>query len=184
MRHYEVVFMVHPDQSEQVPSMIERYRAVIEGDGGTIHRQEDWGRRPLVYSIADVHKAHYVLMNIEATQPAMDELASLFRFNDAVLRDLTIRTDKAVTDPSPMMEMVNEEKARERKSAEVRAAREAAAESARVERVAAEKAAAEKAEAETTESSEAESAEVAEEAAPEAEAEVAAEPAAEESEDK
>ena len=102
MRHYEVVFLVHPDQSEQVPAMVERYRSMIESDGGHIHRLEDWGRRQLSYPIAKVHKAHYVLMNIECGQKALDELASAFRFNDAVLRNLVSQRDEAVTEPSPM----------------------------------------------------------------------------------
>jgi small subunit ribosomal protein S6 len=102
MRHYEVVFMVHPDQSEQVPAMVERYRSMIEGGGGRIHRLEDWGRRQLAFPIAKVHKAHYVLMNIECGQPVLNELESAFRFNDAVLRNLVIKRDEAVTEPSPM----------------------------------------------------------------------------------
>ncbi len=102
MRHYEVVFMVHPDQSDQVPAMIERYRTMIEADSGKIHRLEDWGRRQLTYPIAKVHKAHYVLMNIECTQKVLDELGAAFRFNDAVLRNLVISTDGAVTEPSPI----------------------------------------------------------------------------------
>ena len=102
MRHYEVVFLVHPDQSEQVPAMVERYKATVEGDGGTVHRLEDWGRRQLAYPINKVHKAHYVLMNIESTAEALAELESAFRFNDAVLRNLVIRRDEAVTDASPL----------------------------------------------------------------------------------
>jgi len=102
MRHYEVVFLVHPNQSEQVPAMIERYTTLIEGDNGKIHRLEDWGRRQLAYSINNVHKAHYVLMNIEATQAVMDELENLFRYNDAVLRNMVIRTKEAITEPSPI----------------------------------------------------------------------------------
>lgn len=102
MRHYEIVFLVHPDQSEQVGAMIERYRSMIEGDGGRIHRLEDWGRRQLAYPINKVHKAHYVLMNIECTGNALDELVSAFRFNDAVIRHLVIRRDEAVTEPSPL----------------------------------------------------------------------------------
>ncbi|NRQ02503.1 30S ribosomal protein S6 [Marinobacterium sp. xm-d-530] len=102
MRHYEVLFMVHPNQSEQVPAMIERYTTLIEGDNGKIHRLEDWGRRQLAYSINNVHKAHYVLMNIEATQAVMDELENLFRYNDAVLRNMVIRTKEAITEPSPI----------------------------------------------------------------------------------
>jgi small subunit ribosomal protein S6 len=103
MRHYEIVFLVHPDQSAQVPAMIERYRAIIEAASGSIHRLEDWGRRPLAYAINKVHKAHYVLMNIEIDQPTLDELESNFRFNDAVLRSLTLLRDEAITEPSPLM---------------------------------------------------------------------------------
>ncbi|MEY3973815.1 MAG: ribosomal protein [Pseudomonadota bacterium] len=109
MRHYEIVFIVHPDQSEQVPGMIERYRATVGNGGGRIHRLEDWGRRQLAYPIAKIHKAHYVLMNIECTSEVLAELEDAFRFNDAVLRHLTIRQDKAQTEPSPMMK---EEKSR------------------------------------------------------------------------
>ena len=100
MRHYEIVFLVHPDQSEQVPAMVERYTNTIEADGGKIHRFEDWGRRHLAYSIDDVHKAHYILMNIECSQEALDELASNFRYNDAVLRNIVIRKDEAITEVS------------------------------------------------------------------------------------
>ncbi len=102
MRHYEIVFLVHPDQSAQVPAMIERYRAIIESASGVIHRLEDWGRRQLAYPINKVHKAHYVLMNIEVDQPTLDELESGFRFNDAVLRSLTLVRDEAITEPSPL----------------------------------------------------------------------------------
>ena len=102
MRHYEVVFLVHPDQSEQVPAMIERYRAIVESDGGKVHRLEDWGRRQLAYPIAKVHKAHYVLMNIETGQEALNELKNAFRFNDAVIRDMVLVKKEAVTEASPM----------------------------------------------------------------------------------
>ena len=102
MRHYEIVFLVHPDQSEQVPAMIDRYRAIVEGDGGRVHRLEDWGRRQLAYPIAKVHKAHYVLMNIESSQEALNELKSAFRFNDAVIRDMVLTQKEAITEPSPM----------------------------------------------------------------------------------
>jgi small subunit ribosomal protein S6 len=102
MRHYEIVFLVHPDQSEQVPAMVERYRATIEGSGGTIHRLEDWGRRQLAYPINKIHKAHYVMMNIECGSDALAELESAFRFNDAVLRNLTIRRKAAITEASPL----------------------------------------------------------------------------------
>jgi small subunit ribosomal protein S6 len=103
MRHYEVVFLVHPSQSEQVPAMVERYRSNIEKRGGVIHRFEDWGRRQLAYPISKVHKAHYVLMNIECDAEALEELESAFRYNDAVLRNLIIRRDAAVTEPSPLL---------------------------------------------------------------------------------
>ena len=109
MRHYEVVFIVHPDQSEQVPAMIERYKTLVSTHGGAIHRLEDWGRRQMAYPIQKVHKAHYVLMNIEIDQIALTELEHAFKFNDAVLRHLVIKMDKAVIAPSPMMK---EEKAR------------------------------------------------------------------------
>ena len=100
MRHYEIVFLVHPDQSEQVPQMIERYRGMIESDGGQLHRLEDWGRRQLAYPIKKAHKAHYVLMNIECSGVALAELEDAFRFNDAVLRHLTLARHEAVTSPS------------------------------------------------------------------------------------
>lgn len=100
MKHYEVVFLVHPDQSEQVAAMLDRYRAMIETKGGCIHRLEDWGRRQLAYPINKVHKAHYVLMNIEADQEILEELASAFRFNDAVIRYLLMKKKKAITEPS------------------------------------------------------------------------------------
>ncbi len=109
MRHYEIVFIVHPDQSEQVPAMIERYRALITANKGSIHRLEDWGRRQLAYPIQKIHKAHYVLMNIECDQTTLDELEHGFKFNDAVIRHLTMGTKVAATAPSPMMK---EEKSR------------------------------------------------------------------------
>ena len=102
MRHYEVVFLVHPDQSEQVPAMIERYRSMVESDGGSIHRLEDWGRRQLAYPIHKVHKAHYVLMNVECTNGALEGMTSAFKFNDAVIRHLVIRRDSAPNEPSPL----------------------------------------------------------------------------------
>ena len=102
MRHYEIVFLVHPDQSEQVPAMVERYKNSIEAANGTIHRFEDWGRRHLAYPINDVHKAHYILMNIECTQEVLDELTTNFRYNDAVLRNMVIRCDEAITEISPI----------------------------------------------------------------------------------
>ncbi len=103
MRHYELVFIVHPDQSEQVPAMIDRYRALITENGGNVHRLEDWGRRQLAYPIQKIHKAHYVLMNIETSQEILAELETGFKFNDAVLRHLVVSQKEAVTDPSPMM---------------------------------------------------------------------------------
>ncbi|OCG10401.1 30S ribosomal protein S6 [Gilliamella sp. App6-5] len=113
MRHYEIVFMVHPDQSEQVPSMIERYTGTLTTDGGKIHRLEDWGRRQLAYPIEKLHKAHYVLMNVEATQEAINELEDNFRFNDAVIRSLIMRTKHAVTETSPMLKAKDERRSSE-----------------------------------------------------------------------
>jgi len=112
VRHYEVVFMVHPDQSEQVPGMIERYSAVITKDGGTVHRLEDWGRRQLAYHINKIHKAHYVMMNVEASNEAMEELTTTFRYNDAVIRNLVIRRDEAVLEESLLMKAEREDKER------------------------------------------------------------------------
>jgi len=109
MRHYEVVFIVHPDQSEQVPGMVDRYRQMVTGKGGKIHRLEDWGRRQMTYPIQKMHKAHYVLMNIECDGDTLGELEHAFKFNDAVLRHLTVNMSGPVTTPSPMMK---EEKAR------------------------------------------------------------------------
>ncbi len=111
MRHYEIVFLVHPDQSEQVPAMIERYRKLVEDGGGKVHRLEDWGRRQLAYPINKIHKAHYVLMNIECGQEVHDELVSIFRFNDAIIRNLIIRRDEAVTEPSPLAKQEEEKSA-------------------------------------------------------------------------
>jgi small subunit ribosomal protein S6 len=112
MRHYEIVFIVHPDQSEQVPAMIERYRNTITQGGGKIHRIEDWGRRQLAYPIQKVFKAHYVLMNIEVGNETLAELENAFKFNDAVLRHLIVQTKKAETAPSPMMKEVAREEAK------------------------------------------------------------------------
>jgi len=102
MRHYEIVFLVHPDQSEQVPAMIDRYKAMVESNGGTVHRLEDWGRRQLAYSINKIHKAHYVLMNVECNETVRDEIETAFRFNDAVIRNLIMKCDAAVTEQSPL----------------------------------------------------------------------------------
>ena len=114
MRHYEIVFLVHPDQSEQVRAMVDRYRSIIESDGGRIHRLEDWGRRQLAYPIEKVHKAHYVLMNIECGKSVLDELESSFRFNDAVLRNLVMARREAVTDESPMAKAKEDKGPRDR----------------------------------------------------------------------
>ncbi|MGF1716139.1 30S ribosomal protein S6 [Photobacterium chitinilyticum] len=122
MRHYEIVFMVHPDQSEQVAGMIERYTAAIKDSGGQIHRLEDWGRRQMAYPINKLHKAHYVLMNVEAEQSVVDELESTFRFNDAVIRNMIMRTKGAITEPSPMMKAKEERAPRREERAEQPAA--------------------------------------------------------------
>ena len=127
MRHYEVVFLVHPDQSENVPAMMERYRSMIEGAEGQIHREEDWGRRQLAHAISKVHKAHYLMMNIECGKPALDELVGAFRFNDAVLRYLVIKRDKAITEVSLMAKAKEEETAREEAAAVAEAERAKAA---------------------------------------------------------
>lgn len=125
MRHYEIVFLVHPDQSEQVPAMVEKYQGMVTGSGGTVHRNEDWGRRQLAHPIHKAHKAHYVLMNVECGHEALEEIRSAFRFNDAVLRHLIISRDKAITEASPMAVQVEEEKTRERESQRRRDARAA-----------------------------------------------------------
>ncbi|HOI52773.1 30S ribosomal protein S6 [Azonexus caeni] len=124
MRHYEICFIVHPDQSEQVPGMVERYRSIVTTKGGTVHRLEDWGRRQLAYPIQKIHKAHYVLMNIECDGETLAELEHSFRFNDAVLRHLTVKMKAAVTSPSPMMK---EEKSKSLLAGEAEAVVEAAA---------------------------------------------------------
>ena len=129
MRHYEIVFLVHPDQSEQVPGMVDRYKGTVEGTGGKVHRLEDWGRRMLAYPIEDVHKAHYVMMNVECGQEAMDELTSNFRYNDAVIRNMVIRRDGPVTEESLLMKEERANKERERRQEEERATRAAAHES-------------------------------------------------------
>lgn len=108
MRHYEIVFLVHPDQSEQVPAMVERYRAMITTGGGQVHRLEDWGRRQLAHSINKVHKAHYVLMNVECDQATLTELVGAFRFSDAVLRHLVMGRDDAVSEPSPLVKSADD----------------------------------------------------------------------------
>ena len=110
MRHYEIVVMVHPDQSDQVPAMTERYKAMVEGDGGKVHRLEDWGRRQLAYAIAKLHKAHYVLMNVECSDKALAELENAFRFNDAVIRKLVVRKTAAESEQSPLFKLPEEDK--------------------------------------------------------------------------
>src|SRR3954469_16975372 len=115
MRHYEIVFLVHPDQSEQVPAMLERYKGMIAAGNGQVHRLEDWGRRQLAFPIAKVHKAHYVLMNIESDQKTLNELTGAFRFSDAVLRHLVVQMNEAVTEPSPMAKAEEEEATGERR---------------------------------------------------------------------
>jgi len=132
MRHYEICFLVHPDQSEQVPAMLERYRSLIEEKKGSIHRLEDWGRRQLAYPVAKLHKAHYVLMNIECDGDTLTELESVFRFNDAVLRHLTIRKQDAVTEQSEMLK-AKEEKDRSSRDQGERRVETAAEEIAEVE---------------------------------------------------
>ncbi|HET9023598.1 MAG TPA: 30S ribosomal protein S6 [Burkholderiaceae bacterium] len=127
MRHYEICFIVHPDQSEQVPAMIERYRTLITGNKGALHRVEDWGRRQLAYPIEKLVKAHYVLMNIECDGKTLDELENGFRYNDAVLRHLTIKMKKAETSASPMMKVVEREEAKKAASEPSAAAASAAA---------------------------------------------------------
>ena len=139
MRHYEIVVMVHPDQSEQVPAMTERYKSFVETDGGKIHRLEDWGRRQLAYPIAKLHKAHYVLMNVECTDKALAELENAFKFNDAVIRKMVIRTEAAITGQSALFKNPEEENKREYKS---RSGDAAATEDAAADDVAAEEIAA------------------------------------------
>jgi len=114
MRHYEIVFLVHPDQSEQVPAMIEKYQQVFTSEGGAMHRLEDWGRRQLAYPINKLHKAHYVLMNVECDVAQLNEVTEAFRFNDAVLRHLVTNCDEAITEPSPQMRSDDEKPSRHR----------------------------------------------------------------------
>lgn len=127
MRHYEVVFMVHPDQSEQVPGMIERYSQIVNDSGGKVHRLEDWGRRQLAYPINKIHKAHYVMMNIECGNEPLDEITTLFRYNDAVLRNLVIKTKEAVTEESLILKGERENKERKARAEHKRRIEEEAA---------------------------------------------------------
>lgn len=135
MRHYEIVFLVHPDQSEQVPAMIERYKATVETNGGKVHRLEDWGRRQLAYSINKIHKAHYVMMNVECSEAVRDEIETAFRFNDAVIRNLIMKRDEAVTDVSVLAKAKDESDAADKRieAEKAAAARARAAEPAPVE---------------------------------------------------
>ncbi len=123
MRHYEIVLLVHPDQSEQVPAMVERYTTVVTEAGGTIHRNEDWGRRQLGFPIQDLHKAHYVLLNVEVSDETIDDLKTTFRFNDAILRSMVIRRKDAVVEASPMMKSVEAKKAKDEAQAAARTPR-------------------------------------------------------------
>lgn len=133
MRHYEIVFLVHPDQSEQVPAMVERYHGMVTESGGVVHRSEDWGRRQLAHPIHKIHKAHYALLNIECGFSVVEEIKTAFRFNDAVLRHLVIVRDDAVTEASPMEVAVAEEKAKEKEAQQRREAKAAAEAAMRVE---------------------------------------------------
>ena len=130
MRHYEIVFLVHPDQSEQVPGMVERYSGLIQSSGGSVHRQEDWGRRQLAYPINKIHKAHYILMNVECGQDVLEELNSTFKYNDAVLRSMVIRRSEAITSESPIMKQENAEKADKEAREQMKAKAEAKAKKA------------------------------------------------------
>jgi len=127
MRHYEIVFMVHPDQSEQVPAMVERYTSIVSENAGTVHRLEDWGRRHLAYPINKIHKAHYVLMNVECNGETLEEIENIFRFNDAIIRSMVVRCKEAVTEASPMMKPVEEK--RQRREEKPRAESESESES-------------------------------------------------------
>jgi small subunit ribosomal protein S6 len=177
MRHYEIVFLVHPDQSEQVPAMVEKYHGMVTEAGGQIHRSEDWGRRQLAHPINKIHKAHYALMNVECPFGVIAEIKSAFKFNDAVLRSMVLARDEAVTEASPMAVAVAEEKAKEKEAQQRREAKAAAEAAQRADEEAAAERAAAKAEESAAEAAPAEEA-AAEEApaakADEADAEVAA----------
>lgn len=167
MRHYEIVYLVHPDQSEQVNAMADRYKSVITEGGGTVHRYEDWGRRQLAYPINKIHKAHYILMNVEVSQEILDEIENLFRFNDAIIRSLVLKMKGPETEPSIMMKEVEAERQRDEERETARAAEaeaeaekakanaeKAAAEAKATEQAPAEEAAEEVATEETTEEAE------------------------------
>jgi len=168
MRHYEIVYLVHPDQSEQVSAMADRYKGVIEQGGGTVHRYEDWGRRQLAYPINKIHKAHYIMMNVEVNKEILDEVENLFRFNDAIIRSLVLKMKGPETEPSIMMKEVEAERVRDEEREAARAA-DAEAEAKAAEEKAAEEKAAEAAAAEedTAEETAEAVAEVAEETATE-----------------
>jgi len=140
MRHYEIVFLVHPDQSEQVPAMVERYQGMVTESGGAVHRSEDWGRRQLAHPINKIHKAHYALLNVECDFPVIQEIKSAFKFNDAVLRHLVLSRDEAITEASPMAVAVAEEKAREKEAQQRREAKAAAEAKMRAEEAEADRA--------------------------------------------
>ena len=174
MRHYEIVFLVHPDQSEQVPAMVEKYQGMVTEAGGQVHRSEDWGRRQLAHPINKIHKAHYALLNVECPFDVINEIKTAFKFNDAVLRHLVLARDEAVTEASPMAVAVAEEKAKEKEAQQRREAKAAAEAAQRVEDEKAAEAAAEEAPAEEPAAEEAPAEEpVAEEAPAEAVAEEA-----------
>jgi small subunit ribosomal protein S6 len=178
MRHYEIVFLVHPDQSEQVPAMVEKYQGMVTESGGTIHRSEDWGRRQLAHPINKIHKAHYALLNVECDFPVIEEIKTAFKFNDAVLRNLVIVRDDAVVEASPMAVAVAEEKAKEKEAQQRRDAKAVSEAAMRTEAAAKEAADAEAADAAPEQAEEA-----AVEAAPEPAEEVAAEAAPEKAEE-
>ena len=134
MRHYEIVYLVHPDQSEQVGAMADRYKGVIEQGGGTVHRYEDWGRRQLAYPINKIHKAHYIMMNVEVNQETLDEIENLFRFNDAIIRNLVLKARGAETEPSIMMKEVEAERQRDEERDAARASESKAAEETKAEK--------------------------------------------------
>ena len=163
MRHYEIVFLVHPDQSEQVPAMVEKYQGMVTASGGQVHRSEDWGRRQLAHPINKIHKAHYALLNVECPFDVIKEIKTAFKFNDAVLRHMVLQRDEAVTEASPMAVAVAEEKQREQEAQQRREAKAAAEAARRVEEESKEKAG-EEAPAETAAAEEAPAADATEEA--------------------
>jgi small subunit ribosomal protein S6 len=170
MRHYEIVFLVHPDQSEQVPAMVEKYQGMVTEAGGQVHRSEDWGRRQLAHPINKVHKAHYALLNVECPLDVINEIKSAFKFNDAVLRHLVLTRDEAITEASPMAVAVAEEKQREKEAQQRREAKAAAEAKQRAEEEQAEKKVADESSADETEAGD----DAAEEATDDAPAEEAA----------